>query len=161
MDLNKVKVEAAQVCALLVQTDMAGIIITRLRKEIEDVEANIARDRENIRRHCVALSALGVNRVIYFVVRDLQRKVTKFVFLKDEDYLLLSEALKNINTCDVIERFESVDVTGPLWVTMFMEDIAAAASGPPVSVALDLLNKLVAEQEAYNASVPKRQKTKE
>jgi hypothetical protein len=114
MDIDKVKVEVAQVGALLVQIDMTGIIIARLRKEMEDVQANIARDCKNIRKHRAALSALGVNRIIYFVARDLQKKVTKFIFL---------------------------------------------------SVALDLLNKLVAEQEAqieaHNASVRKKQKTKE
>jgi hypothetical protein len=165
MDLDKVKAGVGEVNGLLEQIERSGVMISRLRREIEDVQKNIERDRDDIRKRCVALSALGVNRITYFEVRDLRRKVTKFIFLKDEDYILLSQALKNINTRDLIVRFESIEVMWPLRVSISMEDITAAANGPPVSVALDLLNKGVAEQEAlfeaYNASVRKRQKTKE
>jgi hypothetical protein len=151
MDLDAIKEQVAQIDALEVLNRKSFAEISVLREQICEIDRTVFDRNSEIRRCRLALVAHGVHRITYFEVRDRQFKKTKFVFLKDEDYFALRAATDNFNTHSFILRFETIVLcdNGFERGSISFEDIAAAAAGPRVEVAVELLRSIVAEWDHY------------
>lgn len=151
MDLDTIREQVAQIDALEVLNRKSCTQMALLREQIIEIDRTIFDRNTEIRQCRLALVALGLQRITYFKVRDRRFKETTFVFLKDEDYFALRAATDNVNAYNFILRFETIVVYDfdPMRGSISFDDIAAAATGPRVEVAVELLRSIVAEWDHF------------
>ena len=155
MDANKINHEVMCINGMLELVDDATKEMARMSEAINDIKRRVRLYNSEVDRYRGALSGLGVQRITYFDVEDMDKNVTKFVFLTEADYQKLNTVFSARNMHHFVVRFESLDISSreALRVKIQHEDITAGISGRPVTAAITLLHCILDEYEAFTAAL--------